>query len=168
LFSVATFVAEHLGLGRRVYPGRTAVDIAGTASGPRRGTRAAPRLVAQYAALAVPFGVVYGYLSLEALSGLAPALLLEIVGMGFLARRIPGGAWAVTAATVGFCSGFAGTWLALLTGRPYCCGVAEDAAWAAGLVLIAVVPFVRCLAEHRVWEECGQGHERAATRQAPG
>ena len=53
---------------------------------------------AGFFALATPMGAVYGYFSLEALSGLAPAVLLEVVVLALLARRLPSAPWAAGAA----------------------------------------------------------------------
>jgi hypothetical protein len=93
-----------------------------------------------YGALAIPLGVLYGYLSLEALSGIAPAVLVEVVGVTLLARRIPHVTRAVLGATVGFMCGFAGAWVALLAGRPYCCGAGADALRALGFMALALLP----------------------------
>lgn len=95
---------------------------------------------AAYAALATPLGALYGYLGLEALSGLAPALLIEIVGIALLARRLPHHWWSAAAAATGFLCGFAAVWVLLLAGRPYCCGPLEDALWAVGLVTVGLIP----------------------------
>jgi len=91
-------------------------------------------------AVATPMGAVYGYFSLEALSGLAPAVLLEVVVLALLARRLPSAPWAAGAAGLGFCFGFALLWLVLLGWKAYCCGPAIDALYAVALVAIALAP----------------------------
>lgn len=93
-----------------------------------------------YGILAAPLGALYGYLSLEAFSGMAPAVLVEIAGVALLARRLPGHILGPCSASLGFCCGFAIVWLALLAGRPYCCGAGLDAAWAAALAAGALLP----------------------------
>ena len=90
--------------------------------------------------VATSMGAVYGYLSLEALSGLAPAALLEAVALALLARRLPSARWAAGAAGLGFCFGFALLWLVLLGGKAYCCGAAIDTLYAVALVAIALAP----------------------------
>lgn len=93
-----------------------------------------------YGVLAVPLGLLYGYLSLEAMSGLAPVVLVEIAGVALLARRVPRGVLTAAAAAAGFACGFAGVWVAVLAGRPYCCGPGTDALWAMGFVGAALLP----------------------------
>ena len=101
---------------------------------------------AGFFAVTTPMGAVYGYFSLEALSGLAPAVLLEVVVLALLARRLPSVPWAAGAAGLGFCFGFALLWLVLLGGKAYCCGPAIDALYAVALVAIALAPALIVLA----------------------
>lgn len=93
-----------------------------------------------YGVLAIPLGVLYGYLSLEAMSGLAPVVLVEIAGVALLARRVPHRALTAAATAGGFGCGFAGVWVALLAGRTDCCGPGADALWAMGFVGAAFLP----------------------------
>ena len=95
---------------------------------------------AAFFVVTTPMGAVYGYLSLEGLSGLAPVALLEVVALALEARRLPSARWAARAAGLGFCSGFALVWLVLLGGKGYCCGPAIDTLYAVALVAIALSP----------------------------
>ena len=81
--------------------------------------------------------MLYGFLSLEALSGLAPFLLLLIVMMAVLASRLPNQPRIAVLAAGAFVTGFVVLWRAFLA---YCCGVWIDVMWAAGFLVVGLAP----------------------------